>query len=359
MIFRKEEFYILDSNKDYNEWLGVYNIWENKEPFAHPSYCLLFCNEKTTAHCAILSTKYGLILYPFLLRDISKENYGCETGFYDIISPYGYGGRFIVHCSNKELLFELFEFNFNNWVKKNNIISEVVKFHLFTDEILPYSGNEEIPFRNIVVDLTQSKDEVWSNFDHKVRKNVNKAKRNNLIVISDNTGKHIDDFIKIYHETMDRRSASENYYFNEFFFRQIISKMQGNFIFFYVMQDNNIISTELCLLSSQYIYSFLGGTTSKYFDLRPNDFLKYEIILWGIENNKSAFVLGGGYSGEDGIFKYKNSFAPQGIVDFKIGTKIFNKDIYNLIVESKIKYYKSKLNIDWTPKESFVPSYRS
>jgi len=45
------------------------------------------------------------------------------------------------------------------------------------------------------------------------------------------------------------------------------------------------------------------------------------------------FCLGGGTSPADGIFKYKQTFAKAGIVDFYIGKKIHNRPVYDRLCE--------------------------
>ena len=84
--------------------------------------------------------------------------------------------------------------------------------------------------------------------------------------------------------------------------------------------------------------------------MRPNDFLKYEIIKWAKDKGLKNFVLGGGYGADDGIFQYKLCLAPQGLYEFYIGRKIFDRDIYNRLVDIRAG---ENLN------ERYFPLYRS
>ena len=67
--------------------------------------------------------------------------------------------------------------------------------------------------------------------------------------------------------------------------------------------------------------------------MRPNDFLKYEIIKWAKEKGLKNFVLGGGYGADDGIFQYKTCLAPKGVVDFYIGRTVFDQEKYQQLVD--------------------------
>jgi len=86
----------------------------------------------------------------------------------------------------------------------------------------------------------------------------------------------------------------------------------------------------------------LGGTLSKYFEFRPNDILKHEIINVLKQRQYNYFCLGGGSSVDDGIFNYKKKFAKNGIFDFYIGKIIHNQQIYDKVVKQWEEKYPEK-----------------
>ena len=98
---------------------------------------------------------------------------------------------------------------------------------------------------------------------------------------------------------------TENYYFPESFFRSIILHLPGQFAFFHVLAGERVVSTELVLLSAEHIYLLPCDPYKVALVNRPNDLLKHAIIEWGGRTGRRAFVLGGGYAGPDGIFRYK------------------------------------------------------
>ncbi len=118
------------------------------------------------------------------------------------------------------------------------------------------------------------------------------------------------------------------------------------------------IASELLLVSEKEIYSFLGGTDDRFFEKRPNDFLKVEALNWARLHHKEFYVLGGGYGYEDGIFKYKKSFFPNDVVPYYTGRKILNHKAYSHLVAQASKYRKSRDLGELTPgDESFFPLY--
>ena len=281
-------------------------------------------------------------------RDIAKDKKMKDKipqgKYYDLVSPYGYGGFWGI-ISDYQLLNQ----EYNEFCRNKEYICEFVRFELFSNYYANYDGETETRTHNVVRNLDISLDEMWMDFKQKVRKNVKRAVSNNLQIIKENTGEYLRNFLDIYYSTMNRNNAETEFYFSKQFFEKL-NRMKDNIMYFHVLSGDKIISTELVIYGSQNCYSYLGGTYRDYFDLRPNDFLKYEIIKWAKENNFRNFVLGGGYGADDGIFQYKTYLAPKGIKDFYIGRKIFDSERYNKLVELRASDNPECLVSEYFPK---------
>lgn len=347
-----------DNAQDVVRWSDVWSQWPAREVFAHPSYLRLFGNEAEQPVCALFESQHGTVLYPFFLRDVQNDDLvgGERRGARDILSPYGYGGAVCIEASDKEALTIDFWNHFDSWCKRSNVVSEFVRFSLFSDSLLDFPGDTEEKQDNIVRSLDLSADDLWMDFEHKVRKNVKKAQRLGVVVEVDTTGEFFDDFYRIYTDTMDRRSASSGYYFDEVFFRAIHNSLDGYFAYFHARHEGRIISTELVLLSEENAYSFLGGTESAAFDMRPNDLLKYEVMMWAGANGKKRFVLGGGYAAGDGIYKYKKAFAPSGSLPFRVGRRILDPVAYDALVKASVARRIEESSP--TLPDGYFPAYR-
>jgi lipid II:glycine glycyltransferase (peptidoglycan interpeptide bridge formation enzyme) len=181
-----------------------------------------------------------------------------------------------------------------------------------------------------------------------VRKNVKKARRAGVEIEFDPEGARLDDFLRLYAHTLERRDAPERYRFPREFFERIHERLAGQFVYAHALHENQVVSSELVLLSARNAYSFLGGTESDAFDQRPNDLLKHEVILWAKDAGKARFVLGGGYGADDGIFRYKRSFAPHGLLPFFIGRRVLQPELYGELAEKA----------GATGDDTFFPAYR-
>lgn len=264
--------------------------------------------------------------------------------WFDISSPYGYGGILVEGVEHNKVN-EIY----NEFYNENGYISEFVRFNLFNEFKSHYSGCVETQIRNVVRTLDISIDDILKDFEHKVRKNLNKAMKYGLEVEIDSTGERLDEFLSIYYGTMKRTNANKKFFLSEEFFRTI-NEMSDNFVYIHILYDKKIISSELILYGPENCYSFLGGTDQEYFNMRPNDFLKFQIIKWAKEKGLKRFVLGGGYGFDDGIFRYKKSFAPNGVCDFYTGKNIINRERYD-----KLLKWSNQSNED---DGNFFPAYR-
>jgi len=325
---------------DSGEWLAHWSSWPEREVHAHPAYVALYEDEVTRARCAAWRSDDGCVLYPFLLRDLRGEPFRTEAA--DTITPYGYGGAYFWGADRAAVAAGFWR-AFDAWAAAERVVSELVRFALFEDELLPYPGEREQRLVNVVRSLELSADELWMDCEHKVRKNVKKARRAGVRIEFDPVGARLDDFLRLYLNTLARRDAPQRYRFPREFFERLPKER----LYVHALHDDRIVSSELVLLSARTAYSFLGGTDAGAFDLRPNDLLKWELILWAKDAGKRRFVLGGGYRADDGIFRYKRSFAPRGLVPFCIGRRILAPELYREL--------SGRFGGD---DPSFFPSYR-
>ena len=301
---------------------------------------LLFYYENDTTKAMNVVMKRDIALSkPF--KELLPQN-----EWFDISTPYGYGGFWIEGDDYSSLEKEYVEL-----CTEKRFISEFIRFHLYSKYIDVFSGTIDCYTNNVVRSLDLNLSEMIMNFEHKVRKNVKTAKRLGLKIDIDETGKRLKEFLDIYYGTMERRDAGGYYFFPEDFFRTI-NEMHGNYVYIHAVYENKIISTELVLYGKENGYSFLGGTISGYFHLRPNDFLKFEMMKWLKEKGINRFILGGGYGKDDGIFRYKKSFAPNGVQKFYVGKRIFNREKYDYLMSLRGKEHNFSLNSE------FFPQYR-
>ncbi|MEP5341510.1 MAG: GNAT family N-acetyltransferase [Algibacter sp.] len=307
-------------------------------------------NKKSVGYFILKTDDHPKILMPICLREIKNELLLNEQ-YFDATSPYGYSGPLYNNATDQEKV--LFWQEVDLWYKKNNVVTEFIRFNLNNNHNL-YSGHLLETLSNVKGRI-KSFDDIWGNFKQKVRNNYRKAEKSNLIAKiheDDITANTVGTFFDIYTKTMQRNAAEQNYFYTKSYFEDLIKYNQGKIIIIIIYKENTPISAELIIIDSTTMLSHLGGTLSEYFDLRPNDFLKIEAIKWGIKNNKTHYSLGGGRTDNDGLYQYKKTFFPKDEdVTFYTGRKIINYNIYNKLTK------QPELNTPITNINMFFPAY--
>lgn len=341
--------------ENYESLLLTLNV---SEPYFLKDYIDIFSDKLENLICfSYISPKNNaIIIMPGHVKPIVIG--GKKTKSYQFVTPYGYTGPIYSKTVTDADIKEFWSL-VDEWYNDNNVVTEFIRFNLFGNQE-HYRGKIFMSLLNVKGKIVNEEDQ-WANFNRKVRKNVNKAIRENLyrkVYYLDIPDERISEFHEIYIQTMKRANAKETflYSFNELK-RFIVNNKRQTAICTIYFEDIPI-SSELLLISEDSIYSFLGGTNDDYFDKRPNDFLKVEVINWARNKGKKHYILGGGYQLDDGIFKYKKGFFPDNVVNYYTGRKILNEKVYSQLVEqaSDFRLVKglSKLDINDT---SFFPLY--
>lgn len=339
------------------EWRARCASWPAREVFADPAYVRLFAAERDQPLAAFMETDAGLILHPFILRPIDAPHL-CEDQSrpsLDITSPYGYSGAFTSGATDVDA--KSFWSAFDDVCRQRGVITEFTRLSLFESERLAPPGLVTQKLTNVVVDLCTPENQLWQEFQSKVRRNINRATRSGVQIEVDEEGRRLTDFVRIYTDTMRRRQAAEHYYFPRSFFESIVQDLPGQFAFFHALHDGRVISTELALVSGRSLYFYLGGTDEAYFDLRPNELLKFEVMRWGRARGKERYVLGGGHTPDDGIFRYKKAFAPRGLMPYHVASRVLDPRRYEAIVRAHLAEGRRR-DEAWRPDVGFFPAYR-
>lgn len=348
---------ILELNKPehrekYSEMLAGIS---QKRPYDTLDFFLNFSKGFENLICLCYKERDKVFLLPGYLNPI--PGFG---NYVDFCSPYGYSGPIISKNADDEF-FKKSWLEAESYFKSVNTVSCFLRIG-FESQMAGFPGEMYPTLKNIKGQIV-SEYRQWLDFEHKVRKNVNKAIREGLkckiVHGTDLSDSELLDFYTVYKDTMVRNNAQNSFFYSLETFKNFVDNSGALCLFCFVYDQNKAISVEMALISDNSIYSFLGGTLSDFFDKRPNDYLKYELINWCRINEIKYFVLGGGYGSEDGIFKYKKTFFPNDVVDFYTARWIIDDALYqHILTELKAKYEAENTVTEEFNEKDFFPEYR-
>lgn len=305
--------------------------------------------ENGIAYVFIYEDENGKITNQFLKREIPDKVNG--EIYYDLVTPYGYGGPIIEYSNNKEKLLENFEKEFSKYCIENNIVSEFIRFHPI---IKNYNDFEKIYnakyMRKTLITKLDEEDPITNQFGKSCRKNIRQSISRGVNYKVTRAPEKIDGFKEVYFSTMDRNGAEDYYYFEDEYFNNILKYYRENVVLVEATYEEKIIAAGLYFVYKDIIHIHLSGTLSEYLYLSPAYILRYAITNWGIENGYKLIHHGGGRSNSenDSLYTFKRNFAKIYDADFYIGSKIWNQEIYDKLCEI------NKIDKD----ETFFPVYR-
>ena len=174
--------------KDSARWSQLVDSCKQADIHFSPGYLKLF--EDKIGGIPMLFISYdsndkNFVLYPFFKRRINDIDTfsSLQNEFYDIVSPWYFGGPLFYSEINKKETVNSFLNNIQIFANENRIITEFTRIHplLNVDEDFIMSTKAEYRYDVSYVDLRLSLEEIWSNFKKSNRNAINAAKRKKKI----------------------------------------------------------------------------------------------------------------------------------------------------------------------------------
>jgi hypothetical protein len=265
--------------------------------------------------------------YPYFINKII--GYELDNVYYDIQTPYGYGGP--LTNTRDEAFLESAEHSFLQYCEEKHIVCEFVRFHPLLKNHDLFNRNIDIiqNRKTVFIDLNKSIEDIWcGSISSKNRNVIRKAEKGGLRVIR---LKEVETFKSIYSETMLRINADKFYFFNDNYFNAMFN--DERYIILGVEYDKNIIACGIFISSGQYFHYHLAGSKKEFLKFSPNNLMLYEAIKLGKELGKRQMFLGGGLrnSIEDPLFKFKASFSKESC-DFYVGKRVHDRITYDYLI---------------------------
>lgn len=279
----------------------------------------------------------GSILNIFLIRKIELDGIELDKDYYDIQTPYGYGGPIITSLKgDKKSLIKNYIVDFRKYCKDNNIVSEFIRFHPIEKNYEDFSDVMDIKFirKTVATVLKDKEDPFMEEFGKSSRKLIRKILKEDISYEVIENPDDLDKFIKIYYDTMDRNDASDFYYFTEEYFDYLLKNLKNNILTINIYYDDKTIASGLYFYFDKYLHAHLSGTDHNYLHLSPAYLLKYLTLEWGKKHNIEYIHYGGGTTNDpnDGLLRFKSKFTKEGFFDFYVGNNIYNQEIYDKLV---------------------------
>lgn len=290
----------------------------------------------------------GNVYHMFIKRKINEQIDGHT--WYDLITPYGYGGPILINCKeeDKESLIDKFHEDFKLYCKEHNIVSEFIRFHPVINNASDFDSMYEVITnrKTIGTNLKDYEEPFQEEFSKSCRKKVRQALKKGVSYSVIENPKNIHDFKTFYFSTMDRNEAADYYYFDDEYFNQCIETLGKHVILVKAKFEEKVIAMGFYFIYDKIIHIHLSGTLSEYLYLSPAYILRYGVTEWGKEKGYELIHHGGGRTNadDDSLYTFKKRFGSLEF-DFSVGKRIWNEEIYKKLSKGR-------------PESDFFPLYR-
>lgn len=312
-----------------------------------PSYSELAekCGEGT-AVMPVFRDGDHVAAFPMLVRDIDGTD--CR----DVTSVYGYAGPVVTRNMPEETRRAFLD-SLQDHFKSNRIITAFARLHTLLDQPAVLAGFGEvldIGF-TVSIDLTQPRETQRAAYRKSHRYEIERLRKNGF-TCEEVGADHLGDFVRIYHETMDKIGADSYYYFDTEYFEHLIHKMPGVTHVWVCRDGDKIACAALFMLCGGIIQYHLSGTATEYLKLAPNKLMLDAVREWGTEIGAHTLHLGGGVgSKRDSLFKFKQGFSEREHV-YSIWRHVCDPELYQELCREAC----TKAGVE--PEGSYFPLYR-
>jgi len=313
--------------RERNRWTE-HVVGEGLDVFYGYEYVNLNSREGETAELFLYTGQRGKLFYPYLRRDVY------DTGYQDLITPYGYGGPVETGQLTDREIAEA-RFVFVEYAKRQRIICELIRFHPLKDNVVLGRKWTECEFirHTTSIDLRPSLEEIFKKFHKKTRLLIRNSMKSELKVRKGEKS-DLPIFVELYRETMRRKQAAPSYYFSEQYFERIFEENElCEPVLLIAEWNEEPVGAYLLLFGEQYAHGHLIGSRPDMMKLYPNQRLEYEAVRIAKERGLLEQHLGGGYKESDSLFESKCRYTGKRLFEYHQGKSIFMPEVYESMCE--------------------------
>lgn len=311
-------FKVITTEEEWREELSHYDKdWYHTWDY----HQIAFKSDEGSPVLFVLTDGAMRIALPLLVRDI-----GIESSYKDMTSVYGYPGFLFFNEESYEL-YDCFIKELKRWSRDNSIVSIFSRLNTLTCKDVELEG-QFINGETIVVDLSLSENEQKSLYRKNYRNLIRRLEKDGFTVDWSNEKDSIDDFKRIYKETMESLNASDYYYFDDAYYDFLINSKDFKVRIYNVWLEGVKTCSGIFVFCNNIVQYHLSGTLQAYKDLAPTRMLIDAARKDATKLGYKFLHLGGGVgSGRDNLFNFKYGFSKNPI-DFKVFKMVTNVEAY-------------------------------
>jgi Acetyltransferase (GNAT) domain len=294
-----------------------------------------------------------IIALPLLLRRIADAPGLNACDALDATSVYGYPGPVVSGTASRPVI-RRFQQALTHALRERDVVSVFSRLHplLPQADCLQGLGRIEAVGPTIAIDLRRHPEEQRAGYRRNHKHGINKLKRLGVECQVDPTFAHLDDFIRLYRETMTRVEATSYYFFDRMYFERLRTALGERMHLYVCRLDGEVICGGLFVQTGDIVQYHLGASDGRHLKSAPMK-LTFDTVRQDFSGRGAAwFHLGGGLGAQrDSLFHFKSGFGGEERL-FSLWKWVVQEDLYDALC-------RRRTMVAQEPSNGFFPRYRS
>jgi len=234
-------------------------------------------------------------------------------GTKDAMSPYGYSGIYASPSLNP-LQVQQAWFATVDFLGKEAIISVLLRHSPLVPQAYDLPGLISIVSGHPTIVLEPADgDSAWSDMESRCRNQTRKALKNgytgDVRAVAAQDLAPDSDFRRLYEQTMKRRDATPQFFFEDGYYRELLAGLGAN-LFIAEVRDpaGDAASSTLLMRHGKLLHYHLTGSNISDARMGSNNLMLWTATQFAVTHGISQFHLGGGLDARDDLLRFKRKF---------------------------------------------------
>ena len=278
----------------------------------------------------------------------------------DVVSPYGYPGLRLNDAAGKSPEFARRGMQLlSDTLREQGVCSAFFRMNPFFSAGLPELFPESYfsaASDTVAMDLSLDEAGIWKKIRDGHQWTIRKCKRLGFEARMVPLAEHIDSFIEVYAETMDRVHARGSYYFGREYFWKLAAMPEGVHCCL-VELGGEVAAACVFFECGGIVQAHLGGTKSAYLSKSPFHLALFHAAEWAKSRGDRYLHLGGGVGGaNDRLLSFKLGFSP---LTFPFFTLRLVTDEAKYRELTKLSAQAANASLEDHLRADYFPAYRA
>jgi serine/alanine adding enzyme len=332
---------------DDPRWDELVDASPEPDVYYRRGYCAAY---EEAGHGRAVAVVTDGALFPLLLRPLPFGEAG-----HDAATPYGYGG---VLSRREGPGPETDLRQLRDWCATNGVVSCLLRLHPLVGGPAQLSESDASLVEIREHGPTTAVDPGRADPDTGRLAGLSKGRKADLTIArrelelswgSDDDA--LEDFRRVYDQTMERLGAGEFYLFPREYYRALADGLGDRFGVALARRGDDVVGAAIFLADRRFAHYHLSGTTDSGRELKAGTLLVHAGAEWARDHGCELLHLGGGTSGADTLFAFKKSFGGE-TYTYAFATLVADPERYDALVARRGEE-------EAPPRSGFFPAYRA